>query len=122
MSKPWLPSIRLRRGNLPWWFAFVRLWTTGPILAIAVAVGYGMGHVLVGVVVALALVTVGFLHSRWARAQRARVRERLETEPGYREEYNRRSDRIMRIFGWYFAGIGSLVVLAVIAWLIARLA
>jgi hypothetical protein len=50
------------------------------------------------------------------------VRERLETEPGYREVYNRRSDRIARIFGWYFAGLGAFVVLIVVAWLIARLA
>jgi hypothetical protein len=81
-----------------------------------------MGHVLVGGVAALALVATSFLYTRWARVQRARVRERLETEPGYREVYNRRSDRIARIFGWYFAGLGAFVVLIVVAWLIARLA
>lgn len=106
----------------PWWFALVRLWTTVPLLAIAVGVGYAMGHVLLGGVVALALVATGFFFSRWDRAQRAGVRERLKTEPDYRKEYNRRSDRIARIFGWYFAGLSAFVVLAAVAWVIARLA
>lgn len=104
----------------PWWFALVRLWTTVPILAIAAGVAYA-GHVLVGGI-ALALVATGFLYSRWARAQRARVRERLKTEPGYREEYNRRSDRLSRFFGLYFAACGAVLVLAAIALVIAKLA
>lgn len=81
-----------------------------------------MGHVAVGGAVALALVSTSFFSSRLARARRARVRERLKTEPGYREESRRRSDRITRIFGWYLAGLSAFVALTVIAWVIARLA
>jgi hypothetical protein len=106
----------------PRWFVLVRLWTTAPIIVIAVAVGYAVGHVAIGAVVALAYVVGGFGLSRWARAKRARVRERLTQDPEYRRRYQERSDRLARIFGWYFAGVGALVVLAVVAWVIAKLA
>ena len=106
----------------PWWFVLVRLWTTAPIIAIAVGVGYAIGHVAIGAVIALAYLVSGFGFSRWARAKRARVRERLTQDPEYRRRYHERSDRLARIFGWYFAGIGALLVLVVVAWVIAKLA
>ena len=76
---------------------------------------------MVGVVVALAYLVIGLGFSRWARANRARVRERLRQDPDYRRRYHERSDRLARIFGWYFAGIGAILALVVVAWLIAKL-
>jgi hypothetical protein len=70
----------------------------------------------------LAYVISGFGLSRWARAKRARVRERLKQDPEYRRRYDERSNRLARFFGWYFVGIGALVVLGVVAWVIAKLA
>jgi hypothetical protein len=98
------------------------LWTTAPIVAIAIGIGYGIGHVVVGAVIALTYLVGGFALSRWARANRARVRERLHQDPEYGRRYDERSNRLARIFGLYFAGIGALVVLMVVAWVIAKLA
>ena len=64
----------------------------------------------------------GFGFSRWGRAKRARVRERLKQDPEYRRRYQERSDRLSRAFGLYFAGIGALLVLVLVAWVIAKLA
>jgi len=50
------------------------------------------------------------------------VREHLAQDPEFRRRYQERSDRLARIFGWYFAGIGALLVLVVVAWVIAKLA
>lgn len=109
-------------GSQPWWFVLVRLWTTVPIIAIAVAAGYAIGGLAVAGVMASTCLVGGFVFSRWARANRARVRARLEREPGYRRHYQERTDRVARLFGWYFAGLGAVTALAVTAWLIARFA
>jgi hypothetical protein len=89
-----------------WFFLLVGFWRTVPVV-IAIAVGYALGHPTIGAVVALAFFIGASGFSRWARAHRA------ELEAG---------DRLARIFTWYFAGIGALLVLVVAAWLIAKLA
>jgi hypothetical protein len=106
----------------PWWFVLVRLWVTLPVLAVLVGVGYAVGHLAIGAVFALTCLVAGFAFSRWARARRRRVLVRLKDEPGYRRAYNERSDRLARIFGWYFVGAWALLVLAVIALVVAKLA
>ena len=115
-------SLPQKGQSRPGWFVLVRLWMTAPIIAVAFGVGYAVGHVAIGAVIALAYLVCGFGFSRWARAKRARVRERLKEHPEYRRHYQERSDRLARMFGWYFAGIGTLLVLVVVAWVIARLA
>jgi len=94
---------------------------TNPI-AFVIAVGYAIGHPAVGAVIALAFFVSGFAFERWARASQARVRERLRKEPDYRRQYQERSDRIARAFGLYFAGMGAIVVLFVVVWVITKLA
>ena len=105
----------------PWWFVLLGFWRTIPI-AFAIGAGYATGHPTIGALVALAFFVGGFAFSRWARASQARVRERLKDDPNYRGQYQERSDRIARAFGLYFAGMGAFVVLAVVGWLIVKLA
>ena len=109
-------------GRAPRWFGLVRIWTTAPVLAVIVGVGYALGHVVAGGIFAAVYVLVGVVFGRWARGNRARIRERLKADPSYRQRYNERSDRIGRFLGWYFAALGALLVIVVIAWVIARLA
>ena len=104
----------------PWWFVLLGFWRTIPI-AFAIGVGYAIGHPAIGALIALAFFVSGFAFSRWARASQARVRANLQ-DPDYRRRYQARSDRLSRAFGLYFAGMGALVVLAVVGWLIAKLA
>ena len=108
-------------NSRPWWFVLIGFWRTIPIAG-AIGVGYALGHPRTGAVVALTLFVGGFGFSRWARASQARVRERLQQEPNYRRRYQERSDRLARAFGLYFAGIGLAVALAVVGWVIAKLA
>ncbi|MHB8468607.1 MAG: hypothetical protein ACYDCH_02460 [Gaiellaceae bacterium] len=93
-----------------------------PILAIAVGIGYATGHTAIGGAVAAAVLVGGFGLSRWGRSNRARVRERIARDPEYRQRYHERSNRLARFFGWYFAGLGALLVVVVVAWVIAKLA
>jgi len=105
----------------PSWFVLLGFWRTIPI-AFAIGVGYTIGHPAVGALIALALFLSGFAFSRWARASQARVRERLQQDPEYRRQDEERSDRLARAFGWYFAGIGAVLVFFVVGWLIVKLA
>jgi hypothetical protein len=104
----------------PWWFFILGLWRTIPI-AFAIGVGYAIGHPTIGALIALAFFASGFVFSRWARGSQARIRHRLQQDPDYRRAYQARSDRLARAFGLYFAGMGAIVVLFVVAWLIAKL-
>ena len=105
----------------PKWFLFVRAYATFAVVAIALAAGYGTGHAVVGALIALGYFIGDFVFMRWVRARHARIRDRL-ADPEYRRRYQDRSDQLARIFGWYFAAVGGLLVLAVVALFIARLA
>ena len=105
----------------PWWFVLIGFWRTIPI-AFAIGVGYAIGHPVIGALIALALFVSGFAFSRWARASQTRVREQLRRDPDYRLRYQERSDRLARALGLYFAGMGALLVLVVVGWLLAKLA
>ena len=109
-------------GSAPRWLGLVRLWTTLPVLAVIVGVGYGLGNVVVGAIAAATYLSVGVIFGRWARRNRARIRERLKADPSYRRHYYERSDRLGRFFGRYFAVLGVLTVVVVVVWVVARLA
>jgi hypothetical protein len=105
----------------PWWFVLLGFWRTIPV-AIAIALGYATGHPAIGALVALALFVGGWAFFRWARASQAKIHAQLQQDPEFRRHYQERSDRIARAFGLYFAGMGALVGVFVVTWVIVKLA